>query len=157
MEYSIKDIGQIVGRSTVSLYKVIRKNPEINELIEANSREVGSARVKMYGQPVLDWFLAFYKVEFDPGRADDAEAAQVDPEELQAKIKRLRKTIKRLKAENERLLFENDRLETDNQRLLSVLEKEQEQRQGLLLGLFSDKKIKLLPDSSPKRHWWNKK
>ena len=172
MEYTIKDLSRLTDKSQQSIYKLINKNTEFAEIVKNNSRSIGLNHSKLYSKPCLDWLINYYKIQLvDDGVGQDKieEKSASNPQtnapskpvesglstalnQTEAKIKRLKKKIKSLKAENERLLAENDRL-------LSLLEKEQEQRQGLLMTMIAEKKEKhiLLEEPQAKRkHWWNK-
>lgn len=177
MEYTIKEIVSRVGKSEQSIYKLMRKNKEFSAVVAANCREAENSRTKYYNQAVLNWLLNYYKIELvedGAGKAKiEAETAETPQttsplskpveegletdleayvEELEAKIRRKNKKIKSLKAEIERLL-------NDNNRLMTLLEKEQEQRQGLLVSLVAEKKEKHILLEEPaekKKHWWSK-
>lgn len=147
-EYTIKDITAIVNRTPQRLYKLMRENKELSGIVAENSRETGENRAKVYGEPVLQWFISHYNIDYNSKPANESQP-ETDSESLYRKIGKLKRRIKKLKAENERLSEENHRL-------LTMLEKEQEQRQALLYGLFSQQhKQKLIEE--PKRHWWNRK
>ena len=177
MEYTIKDIVRIIGKSEQSIYKLMRKNKEFSAIVAANCREDTNSRTKFYNETVLNWLKNHYKIELVEDRVDraktetetakmpettappptkpDEKGLETDLEtytaELEAKVRRQRKKIKSLKAEIERLLTEKDRL-------MTLLEKEQEQRQGLLVSLVAEKKEKhILLDEPKKKHWWSKK
>lgn len=162
MEYTIKDLSRLINKSEQSIYKLIKKKAEFASIVEANSREEGANHTKLYSQPCLDWLIKHYKIELvddgvgigDTENAKDKTPNTTSPtiESLSSKVEKLRKRVKRLKAENERLIEENDRL-------LTLLEKEQETRQGLLVSLVAEKKEKhlLLEDPEKKKHWWSRK
>ena len=170
MEYTIKEMVSRTGKTEQSLYKLMRKNKEFAAVVAANPpREDGKNRTKYYNQTVLNWLLNYYKKELventvapSKNEAKTADFPQTNApaskptndslETLQAKIKRQKKKIKSLKADIERL-------QSDKERLLSLLEKEQEQRQGLLVSLVAEKKEKHILLDEPakkKKHWWNK-
>ena len=141
-EYSIKDLSRLVGKSQQSLYKLLRKNPEFAEIVAKNSRE-GANRAKIYLYPCLEWLTEHYKLEPIP---DDAEETELDDDALyyRSKYRKLKQRVKELKAELEQV-------KKDKDRLLTLLENEQQQRQGLLMTIVADREEKRLLAPAKKR------
>ena len=147
MEYTITELSKGIGKSKQSIYTLIKTNAEFKKLVTDNSRMDKKSR--LYNAKCLEWLKQYYREEKNEDKTNTEEnrAESVDEIAYEAKYKKLKKKVKRLKAEIERLQVENDRL-------LSMLEKEQEQRQGLLYGLLASKQ-KLLA-SEPPKSWWRR-
>ena len=176
MEYTIKDLSRLINKSEQSLYKLIKKNTEFAEIVKQNSREEGLNHTKLYAEPCLEWLIKHYNLDrkklvldgVGVGKTDNAETEKPDTTspvdkpvegdletyigELESKVAKQKKRIKSLKADIERLTADNDRL-------LTLLENEQKQREGLLMTLVAEKREKhlMLEDPTTKRHWWQRK
>lgn len=173
MEYTIKELSQLINRSQQSIYKLIKKNVEFAAIVKEHSREKGLNHTKLYDEVCLEWLNGYYKIGLVANgvgsiSTDNAKSetpttnAPVDKpneadlnayiDELEHKVSKQKKRIKSLKAEIERLAADNDRL-------LTLVENEQKQREGLLMTLVAEKREKhlMLEDPSKKRRWWQKK
>ena len=177
MDYTVKQLCEMLSISEQTFYKLLKKHKDFSEIVEENSRPVGKNKKRLYGEKCLEWLRNHYKTELVEDRVGQSNSNTENAKspnttspsskpvekglesgletyigELEAKVARQKKRIKRLNAENERLL-------EDNNRLLSLLEKEQEQRTGLLMTIVAEKQEKhiLLDDpEKKKKHWWQK-
>ena len=169
MEYTIKDISQKVVKSETTLYKLMKKNRELAELLkdEKNKRIDRLTNIVYYSENVYNWFCAYYEIEKTIEKAqprqktedkavnapdDTAPLEDAEIEYYKSRIRKLKKRVKHLKAENERLIAENDRL-------LTLLEQGQKHLEGVIVGFIAEKKEKHLLLEEPdkvKKHWWSR-
>lgn len=78
--YPIKSLASKCGVSEQSIRNLLKNNSELSQLSQANTSKSG--RFINYGQPVLDWLLNYYKVDFQqPPTENDAGAGIVEPAE----------------------------------------------------------------------------
>ena len=149
MEYTIKELCELIGKSEQSIYKLMQSHDDFSAIVKENSRRAGSTPTKVYNENVLAWLKTHYNIKTDDSTQSRAETIIHDNKKLIKKVEKLRRIIKKLRAEKENLLAENDRL-------LTMLEKEQETRQSILLSFVAERQKQIYLDK-PKRRWWNKR
>ena len=170
MEYTIKDISLIIGKSPQTIYKQIRKDKELKQIVEdpANKRTDRLTNTIYYSENVLDYLCALYEIKKTieksvPPQSEEQKPAEHPKETAPTvedtdityytdKIKSLKKKLKHQKEENKRLIAENERL-------LTLLEQGQKHLEGIIVGFMAEKKEKtlLLEDPARKKHWWSRK
>lgn len=162
MEYTVKQISAIIGRSEQTLYKVFKKKG-IQELVDdtAHCRLDEVSKIKYYDEAILDAICKRYGIEKkelveDSVVGDNPENADAESPQytalLEEKLAEKSRRIKRLKKENERLKAEIDRL-------LTIIEGKEEKEKGYLVSIMSSMKKEqlLLEDDTKKKHWWSKR
>lgn len=141
------DIATLCERSHISpqtFYRLRNEHSDLEELVNNHREKRG--KVYVYGEPVLDWLLNFYRIPqgeasapADEQNASEPPESPSEPPVLSAEVKDLHEKIKDLEAEIEALKASLDEKERErremflqNGQLLLLLSQEKQEKQLLL-------------------------
>lgn len=157
--YPIKSLASKCGVSEQSIRNLLKNNTELSQLSQANTSKNG--RFINYGQPVLDWLLNYYKVDFQQlPTGNDAGGSIVEPEkeETPQPTPPQEPVEDDLRVELIKLRVENEALKTAVEGLKSDLERERAEKADLnnklgmtLLALRDEQAEKKLYLPAPKK------
>lgn len=154
--YSMDELKAATGKTPQTLYRQMRENPDLKELLKDHSERRGN-RV-YYDEAVLEWFRTFYNFDTveqsggveqigvargisenkKPSIPEDTAPASVEKDSI---IATLKADLERERAEKRMLLEQVQELQKQNGNLLLLLSQEKQEKQALLPAPRSHKTI----------------